>query len=225
VQEDLGFYIVKYLNKMAFHSTFAKYTLGETVLDIWFAQKPNTCIKNKKLYGVDIQKVEKPENYLEIKFANLNKECLPYSDSFFDTVIIGDAIEHVENPSHLLRECNRVLRENGRFIVSTPQASYFFTSMWNFIYSCTGYAHDNDPGEHLSNWTMLDFRRLLRKNGFEVEKLIGWYIYLPYITIPVGLFPILWWQVIYICKKMELATDRIYTKSSYSEPVKIIENN
>lgn len=209
---------------MGFHSTFSSYILGDTVLDIWFAQMPNTCIKNKKLYGVDIQKVEKPENYIDVTCANLNKEWLPYSDIFFDTVILAETIEHVENPSHVLRECNRVLEDGGRLIVSTPQASYFFTFVRNFIYSCTGRAYDNDPGEHLSNWTMLDLRRLLRKNGFEIEKLIWWYVYLPYIAIPVGLFPIMGWQVIYICKKTGVASDMIHTKSSYAEPIKIIKN-
>lgn len=32
---------------------------------------------------------------------------------------------------------------------------------------------------------MVDMRRLLRKNGFEVERLRGAYVYLPGISIPV----------------------------------------
>lgn len=170
---------------MGLHAIFSKYLSGNRILDVGFAQMPNALITDRELYGVDLQKVDKPVNYREVKTANLNKEPLPYGDAFFDTVILAETIEHVENPSHALRECNRVLRTGGRLILSTPQANYPFTFLRNFVYSCTGVCFDNDPGEHLSNWTMVDMRRLLVKNGFTVEKLRGAYVYLPYLSIPV----------------------------------------
>jgi SAM-dependent methyltransferase len=45
---------------------------------------------------------------------------LPYADDEFDAVVCVEAIEHVENPFHLLRELRRVLRPGGRLILTTP---------------------------------------------------------------------------------------------------------
>lgn len=122
---------------MGMHSIFSKYVEGLRVLDVGFAQMPNATLSGPEIYGVDLQKVEKPSNYREVRTANLNKGPLPFGDGFFDTVILAETVEHVENPSHVLRECNRVLKNGGRLVVSTPQANYLFTFLRNLVYSCT----------------------------------------------------------------------------------------
>lgn len=199
---------------MSIHSIIAKNILGEKILDIGFAQRPNYYIKSKHLYGIDIQKVEKPESYVEVKCVDLNNALIPYTNAFFDTVILADSIEHVENPSQLLRECNRVLRGNGRIIISTPQANYFYDFLKNFLFSFFKLDLDRDPGSHLSNWTILDFIRLLKKNSFELRKIIGGHIHMPFgINLPVYYFPILGWQVIYIANKIGNPHTWVYTKN------------
>lgn len=47
-------------------------------------------------------------------------EPLPFADSAFDLVITSETIEHVENPRAFLRELRRVLRPNGRLVLTTP---------------------------------------------------------------------------------------------------------
>lgn len=200
------------------HRAIAKNVTGNKVLDIGFAQAPNFCISEDKhqLYGVDIQKsYELPANYVEAKGeVNLNSDDIPYPDGYFDTVIMADVIEHVENPSRVLRECNRVLKDAGQLIVSTPQANYFYDLIKNSLYSFLGINLDRDPGSHLSNWTILDFKRLLNKNSFALKKLQGGFIHLPLgINIPVGWFPILGWQAVYVAKKSGLPKTWVYTKN------------
>jgi len=46
---------------------------------------------------------------------------LPYADASFDTVVLLDVLEHVYDPTSLLREASRVARE--RVIVSVPNFS------------------------------------------------------------------------------------------------------
>lgn len=50
-----------------------------------------------------------------------NKGLLPYPDEFFDTVISISSIEHSEKDedSDTARECGRVLKTGGRFILTT----------------------------------------------------------------------------------------------------------
>jgi SAM-dependent methyltransferase len=169
-------------------------------LDIGFAQKPNRYLKNAT--GVDLQDVPKPDNYKEVFTINLNKQKLPFNDKIFDTVIAGDLIEHVENPSHLLREMNRVLRQNGKIVLSTPHANHLWTILHNWF--LRSFVNDPDRGEHLQNWTILDMIRLLKINGFKMKKLWGTECEFPItkIKIPVKHFPMLGWVVIYEARKI-----------------------
>jgi SAM-dependent methyltransferase len=45
---------------------------------------------------------------------------LPYPDANFDLVVSLEVIEHLENPRHFLREIARILKVNGRCLISTP---------------------------------------------------------------------------------------------------------
>lgn len=48
-----------------------------------------------------------------------------YIGEKFDVVVIGDVIEHVNNPIKLLEFAKRHLNENGKIIVSTPNVFYY----------------------------------------------------------------------------------------------------
>ena len=179
-------------------------------LDIGFAQKPNPFLSN--VYGIDVQEVEKPVNYEKVFVVNLNKESLPFKEKEFDTVLVGDVIEHVENPSHILREINRVLKEKGKLILSTPHANHWWTTIHNWFLH--PFINDPDVGEHLNNWTIMDMKRLLKLNGFMVKKLWGTECYIPFISIniPVKYFPRWGWIIIYEAQRV-------------GEPVKVIYTN
>ena len=69
----------------------------------------------------------------------------------------------------------------------------------------------------MSNWNILDFERLLRKNGFSIKKKYGSVIIirLPFgkrWKIPMRKFPKLSWIIIYECVKDRKADSRIYTR-------------
>lgn len=201
--------------------TIASLTKGDEILDIGFAEYPNKFLKGEfnkgKIIGVDIQKVEKPENYDEVFQVNLNLENLPFEDSSFQTVILGEVLEHVENPSHLLREANRVLGMYGKLIVSVPNATYYWEIIRNYFFSSIP---SIDIGEHLSNWNIVDMKKLLNKNGFRADKLYGSIFTFPitsYYYIPVKHFPKLSWIIIYDCIKFERPITQVITRKSIGE--------
>lgn len=200
------------LHKPRKHKLYADLSKGN-VLDIGFAEFPNPFLKNP--IGIDVQKVNKPKNYSDVFKVNLNKEKMPFGKNSFDTVIAGEVVEHVENPSFFLREINRILKPNGKFIVSTPHGCYYWEIIRNLFFSKMP---SIDVGEHLSNWNILDFERLLNKNGFKVIKKYGSVLTIPLpfkrIRIPVKKFHKLSWIVIYECIKKGEADDRIYTRGS-----------
>lgn len=204
------------LHKPKKQKLYSELIEGEKILDIGFAEYPNPFLKNP--IGIDVQETKRPRNYSKIHKVNLNKNTIPYPDDFFDSVIAGEIIEHVENPSFLLREINRVLKDKGKLIISTPHAIYYWEILRNLFLSSK---ESIDVGEHLSNWNILDFQRLLNKNGFLVNKKYGSVITIPLpfkrLYIPVQRFPKLSWIVIYDCYKSKEADNRIYTRKFESD--------
>ena len=57
---------------------------------------------------------------IQVDVVDLNLEKLPYQDKTFDIVTCTEVIEHLEHYRETLREVFRVLKENGTFVVSTP---------------------------------------------------------------------------------------------------------
>jgi SAM-dependent methyltransferase len=46
--------------------------------------------------------------------------ALPFADSIFDAVVLLDVLEHLPDPSTLVREMGRVLRQGGAVVVMVP---------------------------------------------------------------------------------------------------------
>lgn len=83
----------------------------------------------KSVTGVDIvssyeeRALKLAEKYkVEDKFSFLNADAskLPFEDESFDTVIMNDAMEHVQEPEKVLDEIYRVLKKGGRLYVNFP---------------------------------------------------------------------------------------------------------
>lgn len=48
------------------------------------------------------------------------QESLPYQDNDYDYVLFMEVIEHIYNPGFVISEISRVLKKNGKLILSTP---------------------------------------------------------------------------------------------------------
>jgi 2-polyprenyl-3-methyl-5-hydroxy-6-metoxy-1,4-benzoquinol methylase len=54
-----------------------------------------------------------------------NAEKMPFKDNQFDVVVSLETIEHLPRPDVFIKEVKRVLKDNGIFIVSTPNDDEF----------------------------------------------------------------------------------------------------
>ncbi len=84
---------------------------------------------------VDIFKV--PENS-DLTLFDMDQP-FPFDDEYFTDIVCIDGIEHIERQFNFVRECNRTLKMNGTFVVSTPNISsarsrwrYFLTGHHNY---------------------------------------------------------------------------------------------
>ncbi len=56
----------------------------------------------------------------EVRFAVGSAARLPLADDSRDVVLLLETIEHVDDPAEVLAECRRVLRKEGRLVVTFP---------------------------------------------------------------------------------------------------------
>lgn len=108
------------------------------ILDIGYNELPNDFLKGA--VGFDREVVRRPKNY--VKF--IQGDCQKLSDYFraqsFDTIIAGEIVEHLENPSAFLREARKVLKDNGILLISAPNPYNLLTMFANIFFIRPGYA-------------------------------------------------------------------------------------
>jgi len=132
-EETLRFYLEKVTKEEMFKD--------KVVLDIGCGAGGKTIYYAaqgaKKVYGIDVvAHYEKDANALakekglEDRFQFLLGDAaqLPFEEGFFDTIIMNDAMEHVDEPLKVLNECYRVLKPGGRLYVNFPPYHHPFGS-------------------------------------------------------------------------------------------------
>lgn len=97
---------------------------------------------------------------------DLNHFPYPVKDKSFDCVFAGELIEHIYNPTYFLKECWRILKDNGIIIITTPSASSIthLTETSNVNFEVRKYCHIHTFSER-------NMKQLLYDTGFKVVKL------------------------------------------------------
>jgi SAM-dependent methyltransferase len=107
---------------------------GERVLDVGCSQGIASILAGREGFetvGVDVQ-----ESRIEYANADLAKEpdavrervsfvladgySLDFGADSFDTVLLGEVLEHLQEPGSMLAEARRVLKPGGRIVITTP---------------------------------------------------------------------------------------------------------
>ena len=138
------------------------------VLDIGCAGEDGKGLMHSKLmasgcdiYGLDLKPLNVP------LFVIGDCQALPFRDECFDTVIMGQVIEHIEAPCLALREARRVLYPDGILIITTPNAY-----SWDKILGHVIKNHEQEQNiGHKWLFTPAMLERMVRLAGFGVEEL------------------------------------------------------
>jgi SAM-dependent methyltransferase len=117
----------------------------------------------------------------DIDHFNAEKDRFPYPDGHFSTVLCCELIEHLfEDPMHLMSEVNRILRDGGHFVITTPNVAALRGVSAILQGYHPGFFHAYirpaaESGEvdarHNREYTAREIHRLLETSGFAVERL------------------------------------------------------
>lgn len=97
------------------------------------AKQLKSTDKKVKFYGAEYSKYKldnAKKNHPDFYFAYCNlEEGIPHEDETFDFVYSGEVIEHIYNPDYMLEECWRVLKPNGKLIITTPNLQTYYNRL------------------------------------------------------------------------------------------------
>lgn len=132
--------------------TIPQFAHGE-LLDLGCGNAPLYELYSKYVSNVccaDWENTIHDQSFVDI-FCDLNKELSFDSDSF-DTIILSDVINHLEEPESALKEIHRVLKPGGVLILNAP-----------FLYNL-----NEEPFDY-GRYSIYKFRSWAKKLSFKIE--------------------------------------------------------
>ena len=97
----------------------------------------------KEVVGVELMEIPNANqsNPLIDQFilANVEKQDLPLPNAYFDAILIGDVLEHLEDPWKTIAYLSQFLKKGGVFIVSVPNIQYYTAFYKIYIKGNFGY--------------------------------------------------------------------------------------
>lgn len=102
---------------------------------------------------------------------------VPYDDGSFDLAISVEVVEHLESHRSLFTEVNRLLKEGGKFVFTTPNILSFKSRLRFFL---TGYHYSFGPldptvedpvTQHITPFTLDRYRFLLSHCGLDLTSI------------------------------------------------------
>ena len=154
------------------------------VLIIGCGSQDDMSIINERCEGVGIdisaEAVKRSEeNYPRFEYFVADATNLPFLDDSFNCVVCSEVIEHIPEDEKLLLEVKRVLRNNGIFIITTPNWLSWYglaRKIAEELFKRPFTAGD----QPIDNWsTPFSLRKKLTKYGFEIVLFRGFWYYPP----------------------------------------------
>lgn len=166
--------------------SLAKSLDPKTILDAGCGEgfTMDRLIKNnigKKIEGVEYSKdaiLLGKKLFPNLTFKKGSVYDIPYENNSFDLVVCTEVLEHLDEPSKVLKETLRVSKKH--VLISVPNEPFFILS--NFIRGKNLSRLGNDPG-HIHHWTIISFQNFLRDNGVKTRKIK---LPFPWIMVLVG---------------------------------------
>jgi SAM-dependent methyltransferase len=113
----------------------------------------------------------------EVDLFDAERDCFPYPDAHFSTVLCCELIEHLgQDPMHMMAEVNRVVKPGGHLVLTTPNIASLRALSAVLQGYHPGFFHaylqprDGGPvdARHNREYTPREIRQLFEDSGFEI---------------------------------------------------------
>jgi len=124
--------------------------------------------RNWRVTGVEISPAgEYARNTRSLDIKSLPLEENKFPDCSFDAVLASHLIEHLNNPFSFLTEVHRILKENGRVFITTPNIKGFQAHLFGKKWRSAIF-------DHLYLFSLNTLKAMMKRTGFRTEKISTW---------------------------------------------------
>lgn len=109
---------------------------------------------------------------LELHRFDAERDRWPFADGEFDAIVCMEVLEHLTySPAHLLHEANRVLRDGGGLVLTTPNAlaAPLLARQLRGRSTAEPYSGYGPTGRHNREYTRAELAALLRAANFVAD--------------------------------------------------------
>ena len=127
--------------------------LKGVLLDFGCGSKPyQSLFTVKKYIGLDFENPGHPHMNEQIDIF-YDGEKIPFPNEYFDSVFSSEVFEHVFNLENILKEINRVMKVNGKILITCPFA-----------------ISEHESPHDFARYSSFAIRYLFEKSGFQIIK-------------------------------------------------------
>ena len=148
---------------------------GERVLDVGAKRGGlGLRLRDVEYVGLDLSEENvraAAASGLDVRQADVTQP-LPLADAEFDCVFCLELLEHLPSPLAVLAEIRRVVKPDGRAVVSVP-SPYSWVEVYRELF------RRHDPEGHLNAFTTPVMRYLAALAGFRLERTLGTSVRIP----------------------------------------------
>jgi len=121
-----------------------------------------------RVTGVEISPcAEYAQKERKLDVRNIPLEEIKFPNSSFDAVLASHLIEHLNDPRSFLTEVHRILKEDGRVFITTPNISGLQARLYGGKWRSAIF-------DHLYLFSIRTLKNLLKSTGFRIEKTRTW---------------------------------------------------
>ncbi len=128
---------------------------------------PNSKVAGLDIYNAAINHAKK--QYPHIKFQQCDLHRIPIKDRQFDLVVCYETIEHVINPHIVIRELQRISKDDATVIIAMDSGNLLCKLGWWIWERTTGKVWKN---AHLHPFEHRQLEIMIKEEGFIIDKKI-----------------------------------------------------
>lgn len=155
---------------------------GQRILDVGcgtgsyiiaLAKKKRQCHGVDPLLAISLAKANKraKKEKTKIFLCKAVGEFLPYKNETFDLVLCLSTLQHVANQKNTLREIRRILKNNGKLLISIPTTKNIHTLFREVV-----------PKHFTAGFNITTIRKLLADENFQISETTGSGFFPPYLN-------------------------------------------
>ncbi len=128
-----------------------------------------------EIHGIDFSHVaiEHAESILDKCWCiNLDTDEIPAKSDSYDAIVCLEVLEHVYDAGHVLQEIRRVLKPDGRVLISVPNLAY-----WRYRLQLMAGQVPHDEvlsAQHIHVYNFSTLKNKASLSGLKVEKCWGY---------------------------------------------------